>query len=44
MDESENPGVQANIEQYTDIKIVQYDSTWGNDERGEPKIFSKITR
>jgi len=24
MDESENPGVQANIEQYTDIKIVQY--------------------
>jgi hypothetical protein len=28
MGESENPGVQDNLEEYVDIKIMQYNSSW----------------
>ena len=31
MGESEDPGVQDNLEQYVDIKIMQYNSTWRKD-------------
>jgi hypothetical protein len=44
MGESEDPGVQENLEQYVDIKIMQYNSTWRKDSDGESTLYSDNVR
>ena len=44
MGESEDPGVQDNLDQYVDIKIMQYNSTWREDDKGVPTLYSDNVR
>ncbi len=44
MGESEDPGVQDNLDQYVDIKIMQYNSTWREDDKGMPTLYSDNVR
>ena len=44
MGESENPGVQDNLEEYVDIKIMQYNSSWRTNQNGEASLFSDNVR
>ena len=44
MDEWEDPGVQENLEQYVDIKIMQYNSSWERDSEGQSTLYSDRVR
>ncbi len=44
MNESEDPGVQENLEQYVDIQILQYSNEWKKDSKGEPTLYFNSER
>ena len=44
MGEKEDPGVQENLEQYVDFKIMQYNSTWMRNSLGTSTQYSDNVR
>ena len=44
MGESEDPKVKDNLEEYIDIKIMQYNSTWRKEPNGESILYSDDVR
>ena len=44
MGEKEDPGVQENLEQYVDFKIMQYNSTWMRNSLGTSTQYSENVR